>query len=293
MLDERAAFLTYCRLELGLAANTLAAYAHDLELVHQALTALDLDLAAAGPDEVAAVLGHLREARGLAAASLARLRVTWRMYARFLVQERRLDRDRIQLARAPRLWQEVPEVLSIAEIEALIGAPEGPMRLRDRAALELLYATGGRASEVVGAGIGDLREGGRLLRLRGKGSKERLVPVGERARQAVATYIKDLRPELLGGRREERLLVSSRGKPWRRESLWKLVRDCGVLAGISKPLYTHLLRHSFATHLLEGGADLRAVQELLGHANLTTTQRYTHVDAQRLKGIHRQFHPRA
>lgn len=294
MLDERRAFLLSCRLELGLAANTLRVYETCLQHLYDALAATAQRLEDAGPDEIAACLRWLRDHRQHEATTLALNLVAWRMYARFLVAEKHLARDRIQLTATPKIWTTLPEVLSVDEVtRLLIAVRDGPMRLRDRAALELLYACGARASEVCGLGIADLRENGRLVRLRGKGSKERLVPLGSKGRHAVDRYLADLRPSLIGDKRDEHLLLSSRGAPLRREALWKIVRDAGVLAGITKPVYTHLLRHSFATHLLENGADLRAVQELLGHANLTTTQRYTHVDAKRLIDIHRKFHPRA
>ena len=294
MLDGRADFLRHCRLELGLSPNTIAAYEGDLDKAYDGLMTLAIDFEEAGPDEVARLLGWLRDERDQAPASLARLLVCLRMYARYLVAEKLLARDRIQLARMPRLWQELPQVLTVDEVDALLAsAPDGPMRLRDRCALELLYACGGRASEVSGLGLSDVREGATLLRLRGKGSKERLVPLGGVARKWLKKYLAELRPSLDPERRQERVLLSSRGLPMSRQALWKLVRTAGAIAGIGKPLFTHLLRHSFATHLLEGGADLRSVQELLGHANLSTTQRYTHVDAKRLKQVHRDFHPRA
>ena len=292
-MDHRKAFLTSCRLELGLAPTTVRVYETCLGHLHDAMAALGLGLAEVGPDEVARCLRWLRDERGHGATTLSLDLVAWRMYARFLVAEKLLPRDRISLAQSPKVWTTLPEVLSVAEVDRLLHAvADGPMRLRDRAALELLYACGARASEVCGLEAGDLREGGTLVRLFGKGSKERLVPLGTKARAAVARYCEELRPQLHNGR-SDRLLLSRRGGPLRREALWKIVHDAGVIAGITKPVYTHLLRHSFATHLLENGADLRAVQELLGHANLTTTQRYTHVDAKRLREIHRRFHPRA
>lgn len=294
MLDARAGFLAYCRLELGLSANTLAAYTNDLAKIHAALAALGLDLTACGPDEVGRVLAWLRDERAQASSSLVRLLVAWRMYTRYLVMEKLIERDRIQLAQMPTVWNALPEVLSVTEVDRLLAnAPPGPLHLRDRLALELLYALGGRASEVVGIRREDLHERDTLVRLHGKGDKERMVPLGSRARACLKRYLADLRPTLDPDGKKPTLLLSRRGGRLTRAALWKLVRDAGRLAGISKPVYTHLLRHSFATHLLEGGADLRAVQELLGHANLTTTQRYTHVDAKRLIDVHRRFHPRA
>jgi integrase/recombinase XerD len=295
MPDARVtAFLAYVRLELGLAANTVAAYRRDLALVHQGLVALGLDLAQCGPDEVGRLLAWLRDERRLAASSLVRLLVAWRMYTRFLVGEKLLARDRIGLAQMPKTWNTLPEVLSVDEVERLLHAvAEGPMRLRDRLALELLYACGGRASEVVGICLEDLKEHAALVQLHGKGGKDRMVPLGERARSALRRYLAELRPTLDPQHQRRHLLLSARGRPLGRHALWKVVHDAGRLAGIARPVYTHLLRHSFATHLLEGGADLRSVQELLGHANLTTTQRYTHVDAKRLIEVHRKFHPRS
>jgi integrase/recombinase XerD len=287
-------FLAYCRLELGLSANTLAAYANDLGKLAEAFTATGTTIAGAGPDELGKVLAWLRDQRAHAPASLARALVALRMFARWLTLEKRLERDRIALAPMPHLWNELPQVLSPEEVELLLEAvPDGPLRLRDRLALELLYATGGRASEVVGIGSGDFKEHGRLLLVRGKGGKERMLPVGEKARYYLRRYLAELRPTLAGGGSCTHLLLTRRGRPLSRQALWKLVRDAGRAAGLGKPAYTHLLRHSFATHLIAGGAGLRSVQELLGHANLTTTQRYTHVDARRLVEVHRKYHPRA
>ncbi len=292
--DHRQAFLAACRLDLGLSANTLAAYANDLAKAFSGLAAIGLALEHCGPDEVAGLLAHLRDARRQSSASLVRLLVTLRMYTRFLVAAGLLPRDRIQLAALPKLWNELPEVLSVDEVGRLLrAAPPGALQLRDTLALELLYACGGRASEVAGIGLGDMREGGRLVQLLGKGSKQRVVPLGAVARACLARYLSELRPRLDPARRQERLLLSARGRPFSRLALWRLVHAAGALAGIGKRVYPHLLRHSFATHLLEHGADLRAVQELLGHVNLTTTQRYTHVDAERLIAVHRRFHPRA
>ncbi len=286
--------MTYCRLELGLSKNSLAAYRSDLESIYTALESLSLQLEDIGPDEVGRVLAWLRDERELAPASLSRALVSLRMYAKFLVLEKLLAHDRIQLAQAPTLWNNLPDVLTVDEVNALLTSPPpGPLSIRDRVVLELLYACGARASEVIGIGISDLREQTRYVRLRGKGQKERLVPLGEVARKQLRRYMRDLRPQLNLSGKEEALLLNKKGKPLSRQVVWKIVKEAGALAGIHKRIYTHLLRHSFATHLLEGGADLRSVQELLGHANMTTTERYTHVNAHRLKNIHQEFHPRS
>jgi integrase/recombinase XerD len=293
VIDARAEFLRHCRLELGLAAATLAAYRADLDRLHATAADLGLDLGRLRLDDVTTLLGRCRSA-GLAPASLARLQVTLRCYVRFLVGERLVDEDRIALVRSPRLWSAVPEVLTEDEVDRLLASPPpGPLALRDRAALEVLYASGGRAAEVTGLGLADLREEGRLLLLHGKGRKERLVPLAEPARVVLLAYLAELRPQLDPAHRQEAVFLSRRGRPMTRQALWALVRQAAALAGIHRPVYTHLLRHSFATHLLRGGADLRSVQELLGHANLTTTERYTHVDEAALRELHRRCHPRA
>ncbi len=288
------AFLVHCRLELGLAENTLEAYRRDLAKWSDGLTALSLHLADCGPDEVARLLTWARDERHNGAATLARMLVVLRRYTQWAVQERFLLRDRISLVPLPTRWDELPEVLSVEEATLLLeSAKPGELYLRDRLALELLYACGGRASEICGIGLGDLKEHRSLVLLHGKGGKQRLVPVGDQARAYLRKYLAELRPSLVQSPTQDRLLLSRRGAPLTRQALWGIVKQASLLAGFGKRAYTHLLRHSFATHVLHGGADLRSVQELLGHANLTTTQRYTQVDAQRLVQIHRRFHPRA
>ena len=288
-------FLAYARLELGLGDNTLAAYGTDLRKLDEACVTLGLaTVADLGPEEIGRVLAWLRDERANAPSSLARALVTLRMLARWLVLEKKLERDRIALAPLPALWNELPEVLSPEQVELLLeSVAPGPLMVRDRCALELLYASGGRASEVAGICRDDFKEGRRVVLLRGKGRKERLVPVGEKARYWLKRYLDALRPVLVSERSGDVLLLSARGAPLSRQVLWRIVKDTGILAGLPQGAYTHLLRHSFATHLIGGGAGLRSVQELLGHANLTTTQRYTHVDGKRLVEVHRKFHPRA
>ncbi len=293
MQDMRRAFLTYCRLELGLAGNTIAAYRRDIDKAYRVAELLSLDVNELHADDVAKMLSHLRNKEDHAPASMARFLVVLRMYAKFLVLERVAKTDHVQMVQSPRLWQELPEVLSVEEVSALLDSvPPGPLHLRDKAIIEVLYACGARASEVAGIGLADLREGGSLIRLHGKGNKERLVPLGRDAQDHVRKYVEDLRPQLNKKNNVDALFLSNRGNPVNRQTVWKIVRQAGALAGIKKPLFTHLLRHSFATHLLAGGADLRSVQELLGHANMTTTQRYTHVDVTHLRNIHKKFHPR-
>ena len=293
MLPPRAGFLLYCRLELQLAEHTLAAYGRDLERMDEACVGLGLRLDDIGPEEVGHLLGWLKEQRGYAPASLVRTLVALRMFVRWLVLDRQLAADRIALAPMPHLWNRLPEVLGEDEVLLLLESiPPGPMWLRDRLAIELLYATGGRASEVAGLTLADLKERGALLLLHGKGNKDRMVPVGGPARYYMKRYLSELRPTLATPG-DDHLLLNRRGHGVNRQDLWRIVRSAAIMAGFDKRVYTHLLRHACATHLIAGGADLRSVQELLGHANLTTTQRYTHVDARRLVEVHRRFHPRS
>ena len=294
MFDRVPGFLDYARLELGLAAATCTAYANDLTILGSACQGLGMTIPDLGPDEVNQLLLQLKETRDWNPSTCARALVALRMFSRWLVLEKLLTRDRIALAPLPALWDNLPEVLSEEEVELLLLSPaEGPLFLRDRLALELLYATGARASEIIGITLADLKDGRQLVLLRGKGGKQRMVPIGAPARRSLGRYLGECRPQLVGPASDDRLLLSARGRPLTRQSLWGIVTTTAQLAGLGKRVYTHLLRHSAATHLLQGGADLRLVQELLGHANLTTTQRYTHVDGKRLQEVHRRFHPRA
>ena len=287
-------FLDYAHLELGLAATTREAYRLDLDAVAAACQALGLTLDDLGPDEVGRLFLYLKDTRTWSPATCARCLVALRMFSRWLVLEKVLVRDRVSLAPLPALWDHLPDVLSEEEVELLVmSPPPGHLFLRDRLALEFLYATGARASEVVQVGLADLMEARRLVRLHGKGNKQRVVPLGSAARRSLDRYLAECRPALVGPHADDRLLLSARGRPLTRQSLWTIVKTAARLAGLEQRVYTHLLRHSAATHLLQGGADLRLVQELLGHANLTTTQRYTHVDGKRLRDVHRRFHPRA
>jgi integrase/recombinase XerD len=307
VLDEREEFLTWCRLELGLSANTLAAYRRDLAKLYRAFIALDLTPQTAQLDQVPDVMAWVRDhgsdgsgrddhvGRRQSATTLARFLVTWRRYVKFLVLEKKLTDDRMTQADAPTTWRTLPEVLGVEDVEQLITHPaDGPLKMRDRLALELLYACGGRASEVVDIKRSDLLERTALVKLRGKGGKERLVPLGERARTALRTYQRELRPQLDPQNKTDHLLLNAHGQPISRGDLWRIVKAAAFAANLEhKRIYPHLLRHSFATHLLERSGDLRAVQELLGHANVTTTERYTHVQKDRLRDLHRRFHPRA
>lgn len=232
---------------------------------------------------------------GLSPSSIRRNVSAVRSYFRFMLSEGELVRDPSERLDTPKRWRSLPEVLTVAEAEQLLSAPslDEPLAFRDRAMLEIAYGAGLRVSEWIGMSVRDVLMEDHLVRVFGKGSKERLVPIGRTAIGAVAIYIRELRPRLEKGKGKGILFLNSRGEPLSRMGAWKILRKYVELAGITKPVSPHTLRHSFATHLLEGGADLRAVQEMLGHADISTTQIYTHVDREYLRSVHRQFHPRA
>jgi integrase/recombinase XerD len=233
-------------------------------------------------------------ARGQSSASVARALVSVRCLLKFLAAEERIDGRILEALDAPKTWERIPEVLSPADVTALLGAPDisTPLGLRDRALLELLYATGARATETVTITLDRLDLDLRYVRVIGKGDKERIVPVGRAAVKAVRAYLDGAREALLRGRTTDLVFVTRLGAPLRREDLWQIVRRHALRAGIRGKVSPHTLRHSFATHLLAGGADVRHVQEMLGHATVRTTQIYTHVETERLRRIHKEFHPR-
>ena len=287
-------FLNYLEIERGLSANTLEAYGRDLsrylEFLQQAgVTALG-DVRQA---QLLDFLGALKKG-GIAARSRARSLSALRMFHRYLLQEKYLATDPTALLESPRALPPLPGLLSQAEVEQLLLVPlgEGALALRDRAMLEILYATGMRVSELVGLRRGDLKLDIGCLNAFGKGGKQRLIPLGEMALETLHDYLQKGRPQLVKDGRSEAVFLNRRGAGMSRQGFWKNLKRFALLAGISREVYPHLLRHSFATHLLENGADLRTVQTMLGHADISTTQIYTHVMQERLKKIHQQYHPR-
>jgi len=288
-------FAAYLALERGASGNTTAAYRRDLAHLIQFLKGHGVE--APEPATTAQLrdfIFHLKDL-GLAATSIRRHISATRTYYRFLVSEGHVARDPTERLATPKKWRTLPAVLSVAEVERLLTAPhaDDPLALRDRALLEFAYATGARVSELVGLGTADVLYDEGLARLFGKGSKERLVPVGRRALGAVALYVREIRPVIEKGAGRGRLFLNARGTPLSRVGAWGIIKRCASAAGLTKRVTPHTLRHTFATHLLEGGADLRAVQEMLGHADLSTTQLYTRVDREYLRSVHRTFHPRA
>lgn len=287
-------FRDYLALEAGHSANTVESYLRDLT---RFATWLD-QRGVTDPGKVTRKL--LREFvyalkdLGLATASIRRQVSAVRTYYGFLLGEGRVELDPSDRLELPRRGRTLPGTLSVAEVEAMLAAPsaDSPLAWRDRALLELGYGAGLRVSELCGLTLPNLLLGEGLVRVLGKGSKERLVPIGRNVIGAVSVYLHQARPLLDRGKSRDRLLLNLRGEPLSRVGAWGIVKRCARVGGIRKRVTPHTLRHTFATHLLEGGADLRAVQEMLGHADLSTTQIYTHVDREYLRSVHRQFHPR-
>ncbi len=295
LCDDITAFRNYMQAERGLAANTVLAYGRDLNRFALWMAGGGLaDYLRPTIRELGHYLSHLRDER-LDPASVARHLVALKMFYRFLRLEERAEQAAAELLSSPTLWERIPQVLSPESVEKLLAAPQAVERfyLRDRAILETLYATGSRASEVVGLKLTDLYLDSGFCKCLGKGSKQRVVPLGRPAVNALKAYLDEQRPKLVRANPEAPwVFVSRGGRGLTREMLWILVKKYVRRAGLNAKVSPHTLRHSFATHLLAGGADLRTVQELLGHANIRTTQHYTHVDRERLRAIHRKFHPR-
>jgi integrase/recombinase XerD len=290
-LEEFADFLAF---ERGLSERTVAAYVRDLRGLSQFLLARGLR----GPEaahhvDLREYVFHLKD-RGLAATSIRRAQSSLRTYWVFLLGDGVVEVDMTERLESPRVGRRLPVVLSRDEVERLLDspAPDHPLHWRDRAVLELLYATGMRVSELAELALTALDPEEDVCLVFGKGSKERLVPMGRPAARALSRYLQDVRPGLERGKGRGRVFLNVRGGPLSRQAVWRIVREACRRAGIVRTVSPHTLRHTFATHLLEGGADLAAVQELLGHADIATTQIYTHLDRQHLKDIHRHYHPR-
>jgi len=285
------AYLNFCRVEKGLASNSLNSYQLDLKRLSEEIGKPVTEIQA--PD-LARYVESLYSA-GLSARSIARHITTLRNFYRFLIQEGQLTSDPTEFLNQPRQWTTLPKYLNRDELDRLIAAP--PVKkstgIRDRAMLELLYATGLRVSELCQLTLSAIERETGVLRVTGKGNKQRMVPFGQAAGRAMDLYLGSARPRLLKGRASRHLFVTARGRAMTRQSFWKLLRGYGLQVGISRALTPHVIRHSFATHLVEGGADLRSVQIMLGHADISTTQVYTHVAQRRLRETIEQHHPRA
>ena len=300
MADHAQAFLLeryadYLALERGSASRTQEAYARDLaRFVDFATTKGAKTPVDVTPKLLREFVYHLKDL-GLSPSSIRRNVSGVRSYFKFLIGDGHVVRDPSERLETPKRWRTLPEVLTVAEVQKLLASPtmDDPMYFRDRAMLEVAYGAGLRVSEWIGIGVKDALLDDGLVRVFGKGSKERLVPIGRNAIGALAIYLREHRPKLEQGGGKGRLFLNARGQPLSRMGAWKILRKYVKRSGITKRVYPHTLRHSFATHLLEGGADLRAVQEMLGHADISTTQIYTHVDREYLRQVHRRYHPRA
>jgi integrase/recombinase XerD len=288
-------FRDFLALESGHSVNTVEAYTRDLRRLAEFAAAKGVREPGMLTRTQLREFVYLLKDLGLSAATIRRTVSAVRTYYAFLVGEGRVKADPSDRLESPRRGRVLPDTLSVPEVERLLGVPhvDEPLAWRDRALLELGYGAGLRVSELCGLATTDLLLTENLVRVFGKGGKERLVPIGRTVIGAVSVYLHQLRPELDRGASAGRVLLNARGRPLSRVGAWGIVRRAAARAGIRKRVRPHTLRHSFATHLLVGGADLRAVQEMLGHADLSTTQIYTHVDREYLRSVHKQFHPRA
>lgn len=288
-------FNDYLTFERGLSPRTVSAYERDLTRWWQSLRERGVDDPAQATPELLREWVFALKEEGLAATSIRRAQSAVRTYFRFLLSEGVLDVDPSERLESPRVARKLPDFLTRDEVTRLLDAPDAskPLFWRDRAILELLYASGLRVSELVDLPLSGLDLDEAWATVFGKGSRERLVPIGAPAVRTLERYLREVRPRLDKGSGQGRVYLNACGNPMRRESIWKLVKDSAKRAGIAKNVSPHTLRHTFATHLVEGGADLAAVQELLGHVDISTTQIYTHVDREYLRDVHRRFHPRS
>jgi len=285
-------FINHLRVERGLADNTIQSYSRDLIRFLGHLEKRGLSPVIATRNDISVYIESLEGSLSL--RSITRAVSALKMFFRFLINEGKLTESPTRLLDSIKLPRRLPGVLSGDEVDLLLSGPDpsSSLGMRDRAMLELLYATGLRVSELTGLRMANINLEAGFVRTVGKGTKERIVPMGEKARNALKSYIHDGRPGLLKGRNSTVLFVNSRGSQMSRQGFWKIIKNYGIIAGIKKRITPHSLRHSFASHLLEGGADLRSVQVMLGHADISTTQIYTHVTRERLKQVHEKYHPR-
>lgn len=285
-------FINHLRIERGLSDNTISSYSRDLVKFVNYLNRKGISPENVRREDIGNYLGPLR--KDLSARSIARNISAVRMFFKFLISEGKIKDSPARLLESIKLPVRLPEILNRDEVDLLLSQPDPANDLgqRDRAMLELLYATGLRVSELTGLQLININLEAGYVRTIGKGSKERLIPMGEIAIKALREYLSGGRQNLLKGVNSSHLFVNSRGKPITRQGFWKIIRKYGIIAGISKRITPHRLRHSFASHLLEGGADLRSVQVMLGHSDISTTQIYTHVSRDRLRQVHEKYHPR-
>jgi len=288
-------FLSYLAVEKGLSENTLESYGRDLRKFILSMDEAGVRLA--GEIKYSHILDYLSQSKekGFNATSIVRSIVSIRQFFKYLLMEKIIDQDPASGIGTPKMRKGLPGVITLDEVETLLTAPDesSPEGLRDAAMLEVLYATGIRVSELVGLKLNDVNFELGFVVVYGKGSKERIVPIGDKAREKLLEYLGTSRPAMLKAREAKALFVTRLGRGMTRQGFWKIIKHCSLKAGIAKKISPHTLRHSFATHLLERGADLRTIQIMLGHSDISTTQIYTHVESERLKVIHKKYHPRS
>lgn len=284
-------FVAYLSTEKGLSANTVVSYSLDLQSFGDFLSEIGLDYTSFSRDDIVNYIGRLKDS-GHSSASTCRFISSIKGLCRYMVIEKIIDDNPSETLRTPRQWERLPKALSVEDTKRLLDTEvKSSMFVRDAAILELLYASGLRVSEVLTIKINDINFEGGFLRVMGKGSKERVVPMNHRASERIKKYLRELRPGLLNGRGSPYLFLTGRGKPMTRQRFWQALKSFAVSADLK--LTPHMLRHSFATHLLDGGADLRSVQKMLGHSDIATTQIYTKVSSDRIKKVYQEHHPRA
>jgi len=285
-------FINHLRVERGLADNTIESYSRDLIRFLRHLDKRDISPLTASREDITEYIESLEGSLSL--RSITRAVSALKMFFRFLINDGKLTESPARLLESIKLPRRLPGILSVEEVDLLLSRPDPStiLGLRDKAMLELLYATGLRVSELIGLRLVNINLEAGFVRTIGKGTKERMVPMGDKAREAIKSYLYDGRPGLLKCRSSPVLFINATGRQMSRQGFWKIIGQYGIMAGIKKRITPHSLRHSFASHLLEGGADLRSVQVMLGHADISTTQIYTHVSRDRLKQVHERFHPR-
>lgn len=294
MNDLIKEFLSYLSVERGLSDNTIVSYKRDLGRFFEYLKSMHIDsIQKVSRQHISSFMLSEKD-RGLSANSVSRELACLRSFFKFLVGENKVKDNTTSVIESPRLWKKLPYVLSLDDVEKLLKSPNvrDPMGMRDRASLELMYATGMRVTELINLKIDDLNMDVGFAKCFGKGDKERIVPFGKKAKESLLRYLAKSRPKFLKKKVSNFLFLTRLSKPMSRQAFWKTIKKYARFSGVKKKITPHSLRHSFATHMLERGADLRVLQEMLGHADISTTQIYTHVNKDRLKSIHHKFHPR-
>ena len=290
MVDPIKRFLNYLTVEKGLSTNTIEAYKNDIKKFQKYLAELGKDITGFTKNDFISYLNYIRDS-GSQTPTIARNIASLRGLCKFMLSEEITEEDPLENLTTPKGWKHIPKILGIDEVFSILEKPKGKkLSLRDKAILELIYSSGLRASEIVNLKLGDINFEAGFITVMGKGSKERVIPINERAMKSLKKYLEEVRPLILKKKTAQNLFLAKGGKPMTRQRLWQLIKLYSE--GLSSKVSPHTLRHCFASHLLDGGADLRALQKMLGHTDISTTQIYTKVTPERLKKIHKEYHPR-